>query len=134
MRVLKKYGTAVHGMVHITGGGFYENIPRVFPVVKNGKKAFTAVIDKGSWDIPPVFTELIRRGADPETVYSTFNMGIGFILIVKKSAAESVLTCLNTHAGRYAKPGIPDLKAFKIGRIGNADGEIHGQKDIVLFE
>ena len=74
MDVLGAFGESIHGMVHITGGGFYENVPRMYAKGKN----LVSVIKKDSWPKPAIFEELIRRGADPEGVWGTFNMGIGF--------------------------------------------------------
>jgi phosphoribosylformylglycinamidine cyclo-ligase len=50
----------IHGMAHITGGGFYENIPRMFAPPSEGRPAFDAVLREGSWPIPPVFTRIAR--------------------------------------------------------------------------
>ena len=66
MDVLSKFRSSVHGMVHVTGGGFYENVPRMFPHAKEGKKQLVAMIKKDSWEVPEIFDELIKRGADPE--------------------------------------------------------------------
>ncbi len=74
---------SVKGMVHITGGGFYENIPRVMP--KNTR----AVIQKGSWPILPLFQMMQEEANIAEReMFTTFNMGIGFILIVAAQDAE----------------------------------------------
>lgn len=68
---------AIHGMAHITGGGFYENIPRMFG------KDLDARIERGSWPIPPVFAVMAREAALEETdLFNTFNMGIGFVMAV----------------------------------------------------
>ena len=133
MEVLGKYRKAVHGMVHVTGGGFYENIPRMYPKAKDGKKQLISVINRGSWDIPPVFGELIRRGADLETIYNTFNMGIGFVLAVSSKEADVILEMFNKNASKYHRDCNPDMKAYKIGRVEYAKGEVNGQKDAVLF-
>ena len=75
----------VKGMVHITGGGFYENIPRVLP---NG---VCARINVNNWPRLPVFTKLQEWGnVDWPEMYRTFNMGIGMIVIVDKEEAEAV--------------------------------------------
>ncbi len=67
----------IKAMSHITGGGFYENIPRALP---NGTKA---VISRGSWTIPPIFALLQKTGnVEEREMFTTFNMGIGFVLIV----------------------------------------------------
>ncbi|MCQ2610975.1 MAG: phosphoribosylformylglycinamidine cyclo-ligase [Treponema sp.] len=134
MQVLKKYRKAIHGMVHVTGGGFYENIPRMYPKAEKGKKQLISVIKRDSWDIPPVFGELIKRGADVEKVYNTFNMGIGFVLAVNAKEADAVLDMFNKNASKYSKPGIPDMVAYKIGRVATAEGEVTSQKEAVLFE
>lgn len=134
MEVLAKYRKAVHGMVHVTGGGFYENIPRMYPKAEGSKKQLISVIKRDSWNIPPVFGELIKRGADVEKVYNTFNMGIGFVLAVNAKEADSVIEMFNKNASKYSKPGIPDMVAYKIGRVAYAEGEVNGQKDAVLFE
>lgn len=79
----------VKGMVHVTGGGFYDNVPRVLP------DNVTARFSFGSWDMPPVF-EWLRRQGDlswPEML-QIFNCGIGYILAVSESEAEKVLARL----------------------------------------
>ena len=134
MEVLKKFRKSVHGMVHVTGGGFYENIPRMYPKAKPGKKQLISVIKRDSWDIPPVFGELIRRGADVSTIYNTFNMGIGFVLAVKESDADAILKMFNNNAYKYAKEDIPEMKAYKIGKVAYAKDEVKTQKDNLVFE
>jgi phosphoribosylformylglycinamidine cyclo-ligase len=134
MEVLKKFRKSVNGMVHVTGGGFYENIPRMYPKSKDGKKQLISVIKRDSWDIPPVFGELIRRGADINSIYNTFNMGIGFVLAVKAKDAPAILEMFNANASKYSRPGTPDMKAYEIGRVAYAAGEVKGQEDSVIFE
>lgn len=77
---------SLSGMAHITGGGFYENIPRALPA------QVKAVIDFGAWDVPPVFHWLKERGTLtwPEML-QIFNCGIGYVLIVPKEEADDVL-------------------------------------------
>lgn len=137
MEVLKKFPGVVHGMVHVTGGGFYENIPRMYPKAAEGKKQLISVIKKGSWEIPKIFDELINRGADPKNVYSTFNMGIGFVLAVSKKEAPEVLKHFNKIASKYHKDGIPDMKAYEIGYVDATDkvieGEFKGNKELTQF-
>ena len=133
MEVLEKYRKAVHGMVHVTGGGFYENTPRMYPKAKEGKKQLISVIKRASWDIPPVFGELIRRGADLDSIYNTFNMGIGFVLAVNAKEADAVIEMFNANASKYHKDYCPDMKAYKIGHVEYAKGEVKGQKDAVIF-
>ena len=133
MEVLGKFRKSVHGMVHVTGGGFYENIPRMYPKAKDGKKQLISIINRSSWDIPAVFGELIKKGADLDSIYNTFNMGIGFVLAVKEKHADAILEMFNSNASKYSKPGIPDMKAYKIGKVGTAEGDVKGQKDAVIF-
>ena len=134
MEVLGKYRKSIHGMVHVTGGGFFENIPRMYPKAKNGKKQLVSVIKRASWDIPAVFGELIRRGADFDNVYNTFNMGIGFVLDVAAKDADAIIDMFNQNAEKYARPGEAPMKAYRIGRTAYAAGEVGSQKDAVLFE
>lgn len=134
MEVLAKYKKSVHGMVHVTGGGFYENIPRMYPKAKDGKKQLISVIKRSSWDIPPVFGELIRRGADLNTIYNTFNMGIGFVLAVKAKDADGIIEMFNANAPKYHRDDCPDMKAYKIGRVTYAEGKAETQKEKLLFE
>jgi phosphoribosylformylglycinamidine cyclo-ligase len=84
LNVLKNY--KINGMVHNTGGGFYDNIPRVLP---NGCRA---LIEKDSFPVPAVFTFLARSGqvSDPE-MYRTFNMGIGFMVIVEDKDVNDIM-------------------------------------------
>lgn len=79
----------IKGMAHITGGGFYENIPRSLP------SGFGAVIQKGSWEIQPIFHLLNKLGSlQEEDLYSVFNMGIGLVLTVAKEDCEKVIQLL----------------------------------------
>ena len=73
--IMEKY--PVHAIAHITGGGFIENIPRAY------SQGFKAVINMGAWSIPGIF-DLIQETAklDDESMYNTFNMGVGMVLVV----------------------------------------------------
>ena len=134
MEVLAKYKKSIHGMVHVTGGGFYENIPRMYPKAKEGKKQLISVIKRDSWDISPVFGELIKRGADLETIYNTFNMGIGMVLAVKAKDADAIMEMFNKNASKYHRDDCKDMVAYKIGRVAYAEGKAETQKEKVLFE
>lgn len=138
MEVLKKFRPSVHGMVHVTGGGFYENLPRMYPHAKEGKKQLCSVIKNGSWDIPPIFDELVRRGADEKNLFSTFNMGIGFVLAVAKKDADDIIALFNKSSKKYHYAGMSDLKAYNIGYVGHTDkaikGEFKGNKAMTVFE
>jgi phosphoribosylformylglycinamidine cyclo-ligase len=86
----------IHGLAHITGGGIVDNVVRIIP------KAFSVLIHKGSWDIPPIFPFLQKAGNIPEPdMLRTFNNGIGMIAVVPESAAPEVLerlTAMNERA------------------------------------
>lgn len=78
----------IKGMSHITGGGFIENVPRMF----NGRENLTAVIEKESYKLPEIFLEMERLGVNREHMYNTFNMGIGFILCVDEKDVNEILS------------------------------------------
>ena len=79
----------VHGIAHITGGGFIENIPRILP------DGLSAYIDLGTWPVLPVFTELQKLGGlTDRQIYNTFNMGIGMVFAVDASEADAVIAAL----------------------------------------
>ncbi|MDM8534001.1 phosphoribosylformylglycinamidine cyclo-ligase [Clostridiaceae bacterium HSG29] len=70
----------IKGMVHVTGGGFYENIPRVLP------DGLSVSIEKNSWEIPNVFKYIEEKGnVETKEMFTTFNMGIGMILVIKEN-------------------------------------------------
>ena len=102
-----------------------------------GKKQLCSVIKNNSWEVPAIFDELIKRGADPKNVYSTFNMGIGFVLAVAKEDAPKILKAFNTNAKKYSKKDIPDMKAYEIGYVGHTTktikGEFKGNKEMTQF-
>ena len=75
----------IKGMAHITGGGFYENIPRMF------KGDFTAVINKKNLKIHDIFKYMMSLGVDEEHMFNTFNMGVGLVLCVDKDDVEAIL-------------------------------------------
>ncbi|MGI6204615.1 MAG: phosphoribosylformylglycinamidine cyclo-ligase [Anaerovoracaceae bacterium] len=79
----------VRGICHITGGGFYENVPRVLP------EGIAARFEKGAWDVPPVFGVLMSAGdIEEDEMYRTFNMGIGMMMFVPEEQADDVLKAL----------------------------------------
>jgi phosphoribosylformylglycinamidine cyclo-ligase len=86
VRQLLAQGAPLHGMAHITGGGLPENLPRCLPEGVHG------VIDPSSWSRPPLFRWLQERGGVPEAdLWETFNLGVGFCLVVPEEAAAGVL-------------------------------------------
>lgn len=85
--VMKKI--PVRGMAHITGGGLLDNIPRILP------RNLVAVIDRNSWKVPPVFQFIQKRGkVSGDEMYRVFNMGIGFVLIVREKDADKTISIL----------------------------------------
>lgn len=112
----------IHGMVHITGGGFYENVPRMF----SSKGDLYPVIEKGTWEIPEIFDELVRLGASPERMYNTFNMGIGFMLAISPSDCDEACKFLNEKGFKAGKIGYVASgreKAVQLGAFSGKDGE-----------
>jgi phosphoribosylformylglycinamidine cyclo-ligase len=84
LNLLKSF--TIHGVVHITGGGFFDNIPRIIP------PPCMAVINRRSWRIPPIFTILRRLGnIDEAEMFRVFNMGIGMALIVPEKEVGDIL-------------------------------------------
>ena len=101
----------VKGISHITGGGFYENMPRML------REGVALKIDKNSYEVPPIFKLIAERGNIPERdMYNTFNMGIGMAVIVPESEVEQSLEILK-EAGE---------EAYLIGEV------IAGNKEIIV--
>jgi phosphoribosylformylglycinamidine cyclo-ligase len=104
LKVLRNY--KINGLIHNTGGGFIDNVPRILP------DSCKALIRKDSWDIPPVFDFLQDRGNIPEVeMYRTFNMGIGLMALVDDDQVEDVMQ-------QFTAMG---EKAFLIGEIQAAE-------------
>ncbi len=79
----------VKGIVHITGGGFYENIPRILP------EGTAVSINVGSWDVPPIFPYIKKCGnIDRKEMFSTFNMGVGMMMVVDAADADAAVAAL----------------------------------------
>ncbi len=95
----------IRGLAHITGGGFYDNIPRVLP------DGLGVEIDKGSWKVPTLFDVIQELGqvTDGE-MYHVFNMGVGMVIVVSAEAAQSIRP---SDFGLYPQP---------IGRIVSGKG------------
>lgn len=86
-RIIGEYN--INGIVHITGGGFYENIPRILP------EGCGVNITLNSWDVPPIFTYMKEMGnIKRDEMFSTFNMGIGLIMITEKENAQGIISKL----------------------------------------
>ena len=89
MKSIKNAGIKVKGCSHITGGGFYENIPRMLP---DGIKA---VVEKNSYDIPPIFSLMQKKGEIEEhMMYNTYNMGLGMVLAVDPKDVDETLKAI----------------------------------------
>ena len=96
LKDLRAAGVTVKGCSHITGGGFYENIPRMLP------DGVQALIRKDSYDIPPIFDMLAKEGGiEEKMMYNTYNMGLGMVLCVAPEQADATLACLRA-AGEKA--------------------------------
>ena len=103
----------IHGMVHVTGGGFYDNIPRALP------ESLAVEINDDTWAMPPIFALLQKWGnVEWKEMYRTFNMGIGMILIASKDEAAKM----------KAKLEADGETVYEIGRVvrGNHDVTIKG--------
>ena len=99
----------VKGISHITGGGFYENIPRSIP------KGLCAEIDKASIRVLPIFELLAKTGNIPERdMFNTYNMGVGMSVVVPADAVEEALTILKAHGET----------AYVIGKIVESDEQV----------
>jgi phosphoribosylformylglycinamidine cyclo-ligase len=102
-------GECVSAMAHITGGGITENLPRVLP------RGVAAVIEMGSWQVPPIFEHLQQLGNVPqEEMLRTFNMGLGMLLVIPSKKFKKAQTVLE-RAGE---------KAFTVGRIVKGDRKV----------
>ena len=91
LRSVKEAGVTIKGCSHITGGGFYENIPRML------KSGTHAVIDKASFAIPPIFRMLAKEGdIKEEAMFNTYNMGIGMITAVAKTDVDKAVEAVKS--------------------------------------
>jgi phosphoribosylformylglycinamidine cyclo-ligase len=107
--VLKK--VRIKSMAHITGGGFYDNIPRVIP------EGLGVRVRKGSWAVPPIFRKIQRAGdIDEREMYRTLNMGIGMALVVSVRDADRTIAL-------FARRG---FKAWTIGEV------VSGRREVTL--
>ena len=91
LKAIKNAGVTIKGCSHITGGGFYENIPRMLP------DGITAKVKKDSYEVPGIFKLLAAKGnIEEHMMYNTFNMGIGMVLAVDPADADAVIKALET--------------------------------------
>lgn len=111
LKSVRDAGVAIKGCSHITGGGFYENIPRMLP------EGVTAVVYKDSYPVLPIFKLLQKTGnLEEKMMYNTYNMGLGMVLAVDSADADKTLDALEK-AGE---------KAYRIGEV------IGGNKEVIL--
>ena len=102
LRCIKEAGVRVRGCSHITGGGFYENIPRMLP------EGIRAVVEKKSYPVPSIFSLLQEKGnIAEEMMYNTYNMGIGMIVAVRSEDVDKTLLAIQSSGET----------AYVIGRI-----------------
>ncbi len=102
LKAVKDAGVKVHACSHITGGGFYENVPRML------REGTRAVIEKDSYPTPPIFKLLMEKGdVEEHVMYNTYNMGIGMILAVSPEDKKTVMDAIRS-AGETP---------YEIGRI-----------------
>lgn len=89
LRAVREAGVKVKGASHITGGGFYENIPRMLP------EGIRARVKKDSYSIPPIFRLLQEKGQiEEQMMYNTYNMGLGMVLAVAEADAEKTVEAI----------------------------------------
>lgn len=89
LRSIREAGVTVKACSHITGGGFYENIPRML------KEGTRAVVKKASYPIPPIFTLLAEKGEiEEKMMYNTYNMGLGMVLAVDAADVEKTMEAI----------------------------------------
>lgn len=106
LKAVKNAGVAIKGCSHITGGGFYENIPRMLP------EGVRAVVRKNSYEVPAIFKLLAETGdIDEKMMYNTYNMGIGMMVAVDSADADAALAALK-EAGETA---------YVVGEIENGE-------------
>ncbi|MBF2009455.1 MAG: phosphoribosylformylglycinamidine cyclo-ligase [Chlorogloeopsis fritschii C42_A2020_084] len=110
----RQAGLEIHGMAHITGGGLPENLPRCLG------QGQAIQIDTNSWVIPPVFQWLAEVGlVSPQAMYNTFNMGIGFVLLVPPQLAQQAISHFESQ----------NIAAYAIGEVITGSGELVGIPD-----
>jgi phosphoribosylformylglycinamidine cyclo-ligase len=104
-------GIDIHGMAHITGGGLPENLPRCLP------PGTSIQIDMNAWTVPPIFEWIANAGEVPmPEMLNTFNMGIGFVLLVPPTQADQTIEWFSSQ----------NISAYAIGEVIDGSGELLG--------
>jgi phosphoribosylformylglycinamidine cyclo-ligase len=89
VEALWEAGVRIKAMAHITGGGFFDNIPRALPTDVGVR------LDRDAWDVPPIFRVIQARGhIDDREMYRVFNMGVGMVLLVPPEDVQKALNVL----------------------------------------
>ena len=89
LKNVKDAGVRIHGCSHITGGGFYENVPRML------REGTRAVIEKNSYQVPPIFRLMAEKGnIEEQMMYNTFNMGLGMVLAAAPEDVEKAMEAI----------------------------------------
>lgn len=89
LKNVKDAGVRIHGCSHITGGGFYENVPRML------REGTRAVIEKNSYQVPPIFRLMAKKGnIEEQMMYNTFNMGLGMVLAAAPEDVEKAMEAI----------------------------------------
>lgn len=106
-----KAGLEIHSMAHITGGGIPENLPRCLGADQS------IHVDPQSWSIPPLFQWLATTGSvSPSAMFNTFNMGIGFVLLVPPNSVQQTIQWFQSQ----------DITAWAIGEVITGSGKVEG--------
>jgi phosphoribosylformylglycinamidine cyclo-ligase len=100
----------IKAIANITGGAFYDKIPRIIP------DGMSVDIDKGSWPVPWIFSLVKERArADDRTMYRTFNMGIGMVLVIRPEDVHPAQAILKSHG----------FKSYLIGEAVKGEGKVN---------
>ncbi len=107
----RREGMAIHAMAHVTGGGLPENLPRCLGAGQD------IHLELGSWPVPPLFSWLAAAGQVPERdLYHTFNMGLGFALVLPPAEVDGALSWLSQH----------QVAAYAVGEVVAGTGQVTG--------
>lgn len=109
---MQRAGVPIKAMAHITGGGLLENVPRVFP------EGVAARFDRSRWKVPRVMAQVVREAKlGDDEAYRTFNMGLGFCIVVAARDAAAALSAARDALAARPIPGAEDATASLAGEI-----------------